>query len=134
MAADIPPDDAERQRKESDCEFNFIISRIAPDYADPGAYLVMWEEGQPQNRCNIPFPKLWALWDQQATSLDPRFRAGIVEQMEDILINDEEEGCGLCSPTPWVTPTPTAPRRTGTRRRYFVAGDASGICGRSSSP
>ena len=90
--ADVPPDDAERQRRESLCDFNYIVSRIAPDYADPGAYLVMWEEGQPQNRCNIPFPKLWALWDQQATSLDPAFRASIVEQMEDILINDEEEG------------------------------------------
>jgi peptide/nickel transport system substrate-binding protein len=90
--ANVPPDDAERQRRESLCDFNYIVSRIAPDYADPGAYLVMWEEGQPQNRCNIPFPKLWALWDQQATSLDPAFRASIVEQMEDILINDEEEG------------------------------------------
>ena len=90
--ANVPPDDAERQRRESLCDFNYIVSRIAPDYADPGAYLVMWEEGQPQNRCNIPFPQLWALWDQQATSLDPAFRASIVEQMEDILINDEEEG------------------------------------------
>ena len=90
--ADVPPDDAERQRRESLCDFNYIVSRIAPDYADPGAYLVMWEEGQPQNRCNIPFPKLWNLWDQQATSLDPAFRAGVVEQMEEILINDEDEG------------------------------------------
>ena len=92
VAADVPPDDAERQRRESVCDFNFIISRIAPDYADPGAYLVMWEEGQPQNRCNIPFPKLWGLWDQQATSLDADFRASVVADMEDILINDEEEG------------------------------------------
>ncbi len=92
VTADIPPDDAERQRRESLCDFNFIISRIAPDYADPGAYLVMWEKGQAQNRCNIEFPKLWALWDQQATSLDPVFRASIVEQMEDLLINDEDEG------------------------------------------
>ena len=74
------------------CDFNFIISRIAPDYADPGAYLVMWEKGQAQNRCNIPFPKLWALWDQQATSLDPALRARVVEQMEEILIKNEEEG------------------------------------------
>ena len=92
VSANIPPDDAERQRRESVCDFNFIISRIAPDYADPGAYLVMWEKGQAQNRCNIPFPKLWALWDQQATSLDPALRASVVEQMEEILINDEEEG------------------------------------------
>ncbi len=92
VTADVPPDDAERQRRESVCDFNYIVSRIAPDYADPGAYLVMWEEGQAQNRCDIPFPKLWALWDQQATSLDPAERARVVAQMEDILINDEEEG------------------------------------------
>ena len=92
VSADVPPDDNERQRRESVCDFNYIVSRIAPDYADPGAYLVMWEEGQAQNRCDIPFPKLWALWDQQATSLDPDFRAARVGEMEEILINDEEEG------------------------------------------
>jgi peptide/nickel transport system substrate-binding protein len=92
VAADVPPDDPERQRRESVCDFNFIISRIAPDYADPGAYLVMWEEGQPQNRCNIQFPKLWDLHRQQASSLDPAERARIVGEVEDILINDEEEG------------------------------------------
>jgi oligopeptide transport system substrate-binding protein len=92
VTPDIPPDDNERQRRESICDFNFIISRIAPDYADPGAYLVMWEEGQAQNRCDIPFPKLWALWDEQATSLDPAFRAARVKEMEHILLNDEDEG------------------------------------------
>ena len=92
VSADVPPDDNERQRRESVCDFQFIISRIAPDYADPGAYLVMWEEGQAQNRCDIPFPKLWVQWDKQATSLDPAVRKAAVKEMEDILLNDEEEG------------------------------------------
>ncbi len=92
VSADVPPDDNERQRRESVCDFNFIISRIAPDYADPGAYLVMWEEGQPQNRCDIPFPKLWEQWDKQATSLDRSVREGAVAEMERILLEDEDEG------------------------------------------
>ena len=92
VTPDIPPDDNVRQQRESACDFNFIISRIAPDYADPGAYLVMWEEGQAQNRCDIPFPKLWEQWDKQATSLDRSVRAAAVAEMEDILLNDEEEG------------------------------------------
>ena len=89
---DQPPDPATRQQRESACDFEVIMSRIGPDFADPGAYLVMWEKGQAQNRCDTPFPKLWALHAQQATSLDAAERKSIVEQMTDILINDEEEG------------------------------------------
>jgi ABC-type oligopeptide transport system substrate-binding subunit len=89
---DQPPDDATRQQRESACDFELTFSRIGPDYADPGAYLVMWEEGQPQNRCDIPFPKLWDLHRQQASILDQAQRARIVEQMTDIILNGEEEG------------------------------------------
>ena len=89
---DQPPDPATRQLRESSCDFEIMMSRIGPDFADPGAYLVMWEKGQPQNRCDIPFSKLWALHNQQATILDAAERRAIVEEMTDILINDEEEG------------------------------------------
>ena len=92
VEADVPPDGPTRQLRESSCDFELIMSRIGPDFADPGAYLVMWEEGQPQNRCNTPFPKLWDLHRKQATSLDPAERVSIVEQMTDILVNDEKEG------------------------------------------
>jgi peptide/nickel transport system substrate-binding protein len=89
---DQPPDAATRQQRESDCDFELTFSRIGPDFADPGAYLVMYEGGQPQNRCDIPFPKLWELHRQQASSLDSAERAQVVEQMNDIILNDEEEG------------------------------------------
>ena len=92
VVVDTPADGAAFQLRESPCEFMIEIHRAAPDFADPNAWLVFFERGSPQNRCDTEMPKVWDLFDQQAGLIDPKERTPIIRQMTELLFNDPDEG------------------------------------------
>ncbi|MFQ5860388.1 MAG: ABC transporter substrate-binding protein [Dehalococcoidia bacterium] len=89
---DTPPDGAAFQARESPCEFMAEVHRAAPDYADPNAWLVFFEEGAPQNRCNAVMPQVWDLFDQQASLVNTEDRIPIIRQLTETVLNDPNEG------------------------------------------